>query len=69
MYVSVDGQVRLGLVVVVVGDEVLDPVLGEELAELAGQLRGEALVRREDQRRPLDLGDDARDREATSRTR
>ncbi len=29
------GEVRLGLVVVVVGDEVLDPVLREELSELA----------------------------------
>src|SRR5215210_3940400 len=29
------GEVGLGLVVVVVGDEVLDPVLGKELTELA----------------------------------
>ena len=56
-------HVRLGLVVVVVADEVLDPVLGEELAELRRQLRGEALVRRQDQRGPLHLGDEARDRE------
>ena len=63
MYVSLDGHVRLGLVVVVVGDEVLDPVLGEELPELGGELRGEALVRRQDQRGPLHLGDEARDGE------
>ena len=36
------GHVRLGLVVVVVGDEVLDPVVREEGAELAGQLGGQA---------------------------
>ena len=34
-------QVGLGLVVVVVGDEVLHPVLREEGPELAGQLSGE----------------------------
>ena len=42
-------DVRLGLVVVVVADEVLDPVVGEELAHLLGELGGEALVRGEDQ--------------------
>ncbi len=51
------GDVRLGLVVVVVGDEVLDPVVGEELAELVGQLGRQALVGRQDQRRPLHLLD------------
>ena len=60
-------QVRLGLVVVVVGDEVLDPVLREQLAELAGELRGEALVGREHERRPVDLGDDAGGGEALAR--
>ena len=50
-------DVRLGLVVVVVADEVLDPVVGEELAHLLGQLGGEALVGGEDQRRPLRLLD------------
>ena len=37
-------DVGLGLVVVVVGDEVLDRVLGEELAELVAELRGQRLV-------------------------
>ncbi len=50
-------DVRLGLVVVVVADEVLDPVVGEELAHLLGELRGERLVRRQDQRWPLRLLD------------
>ena len=48
------GQVRLGLVVVVVRDEVLDGVVGEELAELVAELRGERLVVRDHERRPLD---------------
>ena len=47
------GHVRLGLVVVVVRDEVLDRVVREELAHLAVELRGERLVVREDQRRAL----------------
>ena len=50
-------DVRLGLVVVVVGDEVLDGVLGEELAELVAELRGERLVVRDHERRALDLLD------------
>ena len=50
-------DVRLGLVVVVVADEVLDGVVREELAELGGELGAERLVRRDDERRtpePLD---------------
>ena len=56
-------DVGLGLVVVVVADEVLDRVLREELAELAVELRRERLVRREDDRRPADLGDHVGHRE------
>jgi len=44
-------DVRLRLVVVVVRDEVLDRVLREEGAELAEELRGECLVRGDDERR------------------
>ena len=51
------GHVRLGLVVVVVRDEVLDGVLGEELAELVAELRGKRLVVRDDERRLPDLLD------------
>ena len=43
-------DVRLGLVVVVVADEVLDRVLREELLELGTELRRERLVVRQDQR-------------------
>ena len=50
-------DVGLGLVVVVVGDEVLDPVLREELPHLVGQLGGERLVGGDDQRGPLGLLD------------
>ena len=45
------GDVRLGLVVVVVGDEVLDGVFGEELAELVAELGGQRLVVRDHERR------------------
>ncbi len=47
------GHVRLGLVVVVVGDEVLDAVAGEELLQLGGQLGGQRLVGLDDQSRTL----------------
>jgi hypothetical protein len=45
------------LVVVVVGDEILDRVLREELAELRVQLGGQGLVRREHDRRTAGAGD------------
>ena len=50
-------DVGLGLVVVVVGDEILDRVVREEFLELAIELRGQRLVGGEDQRRALRLLD------------
>jgi hypothetical protein len=52
------GDVGLGLVVVVVGDEVLDRVLREELAKFVAELGGERLVVRDHERRLLYLLDD-----------
>ena len=46
-------DVGLRLVIVVVGDEVLDRVVGEEALELAVELRRQRLVGGEDQRRAL----------------
>ena len=60
-------HVGLGLVVVVVADEVLDRVLRKELAELAVQLRGQRLVRREDDRRPAQPRDHVGHREGLAR--
>ena len=37
-------HVGLGLVVVVIGDEILHGVVGEEIPELRGKLGGEGLV-------------------------
>ena len=48
-------HVGLGLVVVVVRDEVLDGVVREELLELAVELRRQRLVVRDDQRRHVEL--------------
>ncbi len=48
-------DVRLGLVVVVVGDEVLDGGGREELPELVAELRRERLVVRDHEHGPLDL--------------
>ena len=57
------GQVRLRLVVVEVADEVLDRVLGEELAELGVELCSKRLVVGDHERRPIGLLDDLRHRE------
>ena len=46
-------DVRLGLIVVVVADEVVDGVVRKELLELGVQLGGQRLVVRHDQHRPL----------------
>ena len=53
-------HIGLGLVVVVIGDEILDRVVGEETAHLAVELGGERFVGGEDQRRPRDRPDDMR---------
>ena len=63
------GDIGLGLVIIVVGDEVFHRVLREKLLELRAQLRGEGLVVRQHERRPLDLFDDARHRERLARAR
>ena len=52
------GDIRLWLVVVVVGDEVLHRVVGEELLELRAQLGGQGLVVGQHQGGPVHLGDD-----------
>ena len=57
-------DVGLRLVVVVIGDEVLDRVVGEERLELAIELRRQRLVRRQDQRRALRRLDDLGHRES-----
>ena len=60
-------DVGLGLVVVVVGDEVLDRVLREELPELVAELGGEGLVVSDDERGALDLLDRPRHRRRLAR--
>jgi hypothetical protein len=60
-------DVGLGLVIVVVGDEVLDRIVGEEGLELPVELRGERLVGRQDQGRALRLLDDLGHREGLAR--
>ncbi len=57
------GDVGLGLVVVVVADEVLDGVVREELLELGVELGGEGLVVADDQRGAAEARDDVRHRE------
>ena len=51
-------DVRLGLVVVVIADEVAHGVFGEKLAEFPGQLRRQRLVVGDDQRRAAEVFDD-----------
>ncbi len=61
------GHVGLRLVVVVVGDEILDRVVREEGLELAVELGGERLVRREHQGGTVGAGDDLRHRVGLAR--
>ena len=60
-------DIGLGLVVIVVGDEVFDGVVGEERLHLAIELGGQRLVGREDQGRALGAGDDLRGGEGLAR--
>ena len=62
-------DVRLGLVVVVVRDEVLDGVVGQQLTELGGQLGGQGLVRRHHQGRAAAAARPARRSSPTCRCR
>ena len=61
------GDVRLGLVVIEVADEVFDRVVGEELLELGVELRGERFVVRDHKRRAVEIADDVCHRERLSR--
>ena len=62
-------KVGFRLVVVVVGDEVLDGVLGKEVAEFAVKLGREGLVVAQDERRAVQVGNDVGHRKGLSRTR
>jgi hypothetical protein len=57
MKVSERRHIGFGLVVVVVADEVLDRVVGEQRLELAVELGGQRLVVGQDQRGALGAGD------------
>ena len=61
------GNVGLGLVVVVVGDEVADRVVREQALELVVELGGERLVGRDHQRRLVHVGDHVGHREGLAR--
>ena len=63
------GDVGLGLVEVVVGDEVLHGVLREEVAHFSVGLRGERLVGRHDEGGDAEPRDDVRHRVGLARTR
>src|SRR5450759_4350632 len=54
-------DVRFRLVVVVVRDEVLDGIVGEEALQLSVELSSQCLVVREHERRPPEIPDDVRD--------
>ena len=60
-------DIGLGLVVVVIRDEILDRVLREETLHLAIELRGKGFVRGEDDCRALDALDDMRHRKGLPR--
>ena len=60
-------DIRLGLVVVVIGDEIPDGVMREESLHLGIELCGERLVVRENKRGPVETGDDIGDGERLAR--
>ena len=60
-------HICLGLVIVVIGDEVLDRVVGEKAPHFSVELSGQRLVGREDQGGAGDLPDDMRHREGLAR--
>ena len=62
-------DIALGLIVIVVGDEVFDGVFGEKFAELVAQLRRKRLVVRDDERGPPHVLDDVRHRERLAAAR
>ena len=62
-------HVGLGLVVVVVGDEIFDRIVREEPLELLIELGGERLVVRHHQRRPVGARDGLGHREGLARAR
>ena len=61
-------HIGFGLVVVVVGNEVLHRVVGEERLELAVELRRQGFVWRQHQGRAVGLGDHIGDAEGLART-
>jgi len=63
------GHIGFGLVVVVVRDEVLHRVVGEERLELAVQLRRQGLVGRQHQGGAVHMGDHVGDAEGLARAR
>gem|GEM_PF-2367954 len=63
------GEVGLGLVVIVIGNEVFDGVAREEAAELLEELGGQGLIVGDHEDRAVGPGDDVGHRERLSRSR
>ena len=55
-------DISLGLVIVVVGDEIFYRIIGEKAAHLGTDLAGQRLIRLQNQRRAIAPGDDVRHR-------
>ena len=62
------GNVGFGLVIVVIGDKILDRIVREERLELVVELRRQGLVMRQDQRGAIQLLDDLGHREGLARS-
>ena len=50
-------QVGLGLVIIVIAHKIFHRIFGKQIPKLGVELGGQGLVRRNDQRRPVDLFD------------
>ena len=62
------GDVSLGLVIVVITDEILHGIFREKQFELAVELGGQGLIMSDNQGRPLDILDHIGDGKGLSRT-
>ena len=62
------GNIRLRLIIIVVGYEIFYRILGKKFAQLGAELCGQRFIVREHQRRPLGLLDDVRHGECLART-
>ena len=61
-------DIRLGLVIIVIGYKILHRIFGKELAKLRAKLRGKGFVVGKNERGTIDIGDNVRHGKSFART-